>query len=86
MIAEGITCFHSFLIIDVNPADFQGEATPLNELRFEVKFAGMDTVLVQDDRDILHSGIQGNLNLLYPTEVCKPPLPLLLFSSIHNPD
>ena len=43
----------------MNLADFQGEATPPKELGFEVKFAGIDTVLVQDDHDILHSGIEG---------------------------
>ena len=43
----------------MNLADFQGEAAPPKELGFEVKFAGIDTVLVQDDHDILHSGIEG---------------------------
>ena len=48
-----------FSDVDVNLADFQGEAPPPKELSFEVKFAGIDTVLVQNDHDILHSGIQG---------------------------
>ena len=48
-----------FSVADVNLADFQGETAPPKELSFEVKFAGIDTVLVQDDHDILHSGIQG---------------------------
>ena len=48
-----------FPVADVNLADFQGETAPPKELSFEVKFAGIDTVLVQDDHDILHSGIQG---------------------------
>ena len=46
-------------VVEVNRADFQGEAAPPKELGFEVKFAGIDTVLVQDDHDILHSGIEG---------------------------
>lgn len=46
-------------VVDVNLADFQGEAVPPKELSFEVEFAGIDTVLVQDDHDILHSGIKG---------------------------
>ena len=29
-----------------------------------MKFAGIDTVLVQDDHDILHSGIQGTFIFL----------------------
>ncbi len=54
----------NYVHVDVNLADFQSEAAPPKELSFEVKFAGIDTVLVQDDHDILHSGIQGLINHL----------------------
>ena len=37
-------------------ADLQSEAT--KELSFEIKFAGIDAVLVKDYHDILHSGIK----------------------------
>jgi hypothetical protein len=54
-----------------------------------VKFAGIDTVLVQDDHDILRSGIQGLINhilyqeylrggtesILLRISLCKHPLP-----------
>ena len=57
--------------VDVNLADFQGEAAPPKELSFEVTFAGIDTVLVQDDHDILHSGIQGHfLHSSFPISNC----------------
>ena len=50
-----------FLIFsaDVNLADFQAETAKQKELSFEVKFAGIDVVLVQEEHAILHSGIQG---------------------------
>lgn len=45
------------LCIDVKLADLQSEAT-IKELGFEIKFAGIDAVLVKDYHDILHSGIK----------------------------
>lgn len=52
-----------FFPVDVNRADFQAEVAPQKELGFEIKFAGIDTILVQDDQDILTSGIQGTIEI-----------------------
>ena len=64
MYDSGFNVFHISLPLDINRADFKSEISTQKELSFEVKFAGIDTVLVQDDHDIVHCGIQGTWELV----------------------